>query len=368
MVTATQFITIREQALLDLSNAVGELKDTINAGNTCDDCFKKIEDIFAQVRANAVVFAEKNDKLLPKWITGQKGKWISYSLGAANIVLILLNPALQAVQYHNDVESSPNCIKLALQFQDDYLKNVTSSSPIPSLQTLCDKIDDAAGPSFSLYMLIGTAVASALQGLALYGLDKYRNACDEYEKTKLQIENRTLINDELAAFFAKLKKFDKERSKRNLKLCTEALNQVANHKLVKKLGSKEDFVSTLFERVDDADFKTARDLLEQEIEREYQLREVSPRYPARRTKRKKHGERSGTLEEAERRRLSNNTVLKSDICNQVKAHLSEYDIDYMRLGKFWVDKNGHIATCEIDPILHRRGSDTPVETPFVIPV
>jgi hypothetical protein len=48
--------------------------------------------------------------------------------------------------------------------------------------------------------------------------------------------------------------------------------------------------------------------------------------------------------------------------------MDDLDIDFIRLGEYWVDKEGNIAKTSLDPILHRRGSDTPSDAPFLIPV
>jgi hypothetical protein len=374
MVTATQFITIREQALLDLASTIGELKDSFYSGNECKDTFKKIEDIFADVRSNAIVFAEKNEKILPKWVTSQKGKVLAWSLGAATVALILLNSAIQVVQFYNDTEASPLCIEEAHEFEEKYLRNITSSTPIPPLRKLCVQIDDASGPSLSLYLLVGTIVTGVLQALTFCASEKFRDACDEYERTKLQIENRTIINDELAAFFTKWKEFDTQRNKENLKSCAKALSNVSNRRLISMLGAREEFISNLAERVEDGDLKNILEQHSDLIKKEFQQREGSPRDRSRHhnkltgrgNKHTHRGERS-SLEEAERRRLSSNAV-PTKIASELVSFMDDLDIDFIRLGEYWVDKEGNIAKTSLDPILHRRGSDTPSDAPFLIPV
>lgn len=357
MVSTGDFITLRESAIVDLDDAIQHLKKCYDDCSLNEDSFKKIDEIFDQVKENSIRFSEK--KIVPSWITGKKGKLLAITLGVSTIVLLVLSPSLQAVSYYYDLEDYPNCINITNTYSENYLKNVT----VPPLNMICDEEEEGKGASIGIILLVATTIVSILQGILLFAGEKYKSACDEADKARLQIENKTLINAELQNFFTELKTFEKERTKKNMESCAEALTKVSSHRLVKKLGSKEAVISHLFERVRDQDFHAKHTRLEQDIRHEYSLRSNASKRRSRR--RVRQGEKSGDMDEMDRRRYSG-AVVSDPIKVTLTNFLNIYDIDYMRIGKLWVDRQGNIADKESAELLYRRPSSTPEDPPFVI--
>lgn len=367
MISPSQYMAIRESSLLELRDALRDLRDGSANNNNIDPAlFEKIEKIFENAQKNAELFSKPIDNPLKKCVLTPCGSRVIYYMMWAVPVVTVAGIVVQGIDVWQESEAYEECITSHKSYQMMYLQNVTT--PLPPLEELCVSKND---------LKIATFFASVAIGAVIGGLSWLNNflgkQVKEFEKMKRQLEQRDLLDINLKTFIQKLRSFDRHRNRQNLDFCLSELYQITNERILSSYGSKEYIISDLINRVDDPEIKSKLEELKNVIARERARAaispQISPRHNMKRRKvRRPHGERGPTPRDS----ISDIAPLEVKTENWFKKFTEELKLpplNYLRVGDVWVSNAGAVSETEKDIAESRRPSesDNPSE-PWVIDI